>query len=191
MLRGQKAILGGSFDPVHCGHLALARAARKAFALSEVIFMPAGHSPGKSLSGLFDDATRLALLRAALLAEEGLSVSEYELKHSGPSYTVETALALGASENAPIYWIIGADCARALDRWYRPELLARLVVFLVASREGEEPSPAPGFSVIQFDCPRVDSSSTLVRQRLKAGRSVDGLVPPEVARLLYAQKINT
>ncbi len=178
------AILGGSFDPVHNGHLALARSAREAFGLDQVIFMPAARSPLKQTPTLFDDATRLLLLESALDHQVGLSLSRLEIERGAPSWTVETALALGASEGDPVFWIIGADCAATLERWHQAADLARLVHFYAAEREGQPLAASPGFTVFPFFCPRVDVSSTLVRQRLRDGLTVEGLVPPRVADIL-------
>ena len=181
------AILGGSFDPVHNGHLALARSAREAFGLEQVVFMPAACSHLKKTARMFGDAERLVLLEAAIRGEAGLSLSRLEIERGAPSWTIETALALGASEGDPVFWIIGADCAATLERWHRAADLARLVHFYAAEREGQPLVACPGFTVIPFVCPRVDVSSTMVRQRLRDGLPVDGLVPPAVADLITAR----
>lgn len=180
----KRAILGGSFDPVHNGHLTLAHSARKAFGLDQIVFMPTASSPFKKTGPLFGDAERLAMLEAALRDEAGMSLSRLEIERGAPSWTIETALALAASKDAPIFWIIGADCAATLPRWHRASELARLVHFYAAEREGLPIPACPGFTVVPFFCPRVDVSSTLVRQRLSAGLSLEGLVPAAVADLL-------
>jgi len=166
----------------------LARAARDSFGLEQVIFMPVARSPLKESVRMFDDDERIALLEAAISGEAGMSLSRLEIERGAPSYTIETALALDASEEAPLHWIIGADCAATLDRWHRADTLARMVHFYAAEREGQPLVACPGFTVIPFVCPRVDVSSTLVRERVRNGQSVEDLVPPAVAGLLATMR---
>lgn len=181
------AVLGGSFDPVHTGHLVLAEAARVSFGLDRILFMPARISPHKALSGFFSDAFRLELLRAAVAGNAAFEVSELELEREGPSYTVETAQALGGTDAAPIFWIIGSDLVASLGNWFAADELARIVRFIAAERAGIAPVAPAGFRLDLFECPRIDISSTMIRERLERETSVRYLVP-EAVRVLLEEK---
>jgi nicotinate-nucleotide adenylyltransferase len=132
--------LGGSFDPVHAGHLALARAAQQALGLEAVVFVPAGRPWQKS--GLAPAPQRLALLRLALDGVPQWRIDERELARPGPTYTVDTAQELRALYGAqrPLVWILGADQFAGLPGWHRWTELPGLLHLAVAGRPG---SPAP------------------------------------------------
>jgi nicotinate-nucleotide adenylyltransferase len=128
--------LGGSFDPVHAGHLALARAAQQALGLEAVVFVPAGQPWQKS--GRTPAAQRLALLRLALAGQAGWRIDERELARPGPTYTVDTAQELRAAYGAqrPLVWILGADQLAGLPSWHRWAELPGLLHLAVAGRPG-------------------------------------------------------
>ena len=185
------AIFGGSFDPVHIGHLLIAESARAAFSLDRIIFMPANISPHKYAEGNGERASasisaeaRCALLRAALQDNPYFEISTHELERGGVSYTIDTLLAFGAREDAPVYCLIGADLAPRLGEWHRPQELARLARFIAVTREGKVPEAPPPFSLERFDSPGIDVSSTMIRERIASGRSVRYLVPDAVEALI-------
>ena len=187
-------LYGGSFDPVHLGHLLVARDALEQLGLSRMIFLPAAVSPHKlgrapGASG----ADRLAMLRAAVAGEERFAVDPCELGRVGPSYTVDTVQALRARlpENTRFFYLIGEDNLPALDTWHRIDELRAMVAFVVcrrhAPRTGATTAPAAhGFPVVER---WVDLSSTEIRKRVAAGRSIRYLVPPGVEKIIAAHKL--
>lgn len=170
-------VFGGSFDPVHVGHLAIANAALEAERLDRVVFVIARRSPLKEHAPVASDADRLAMLVAATKDEPRFAVSRIELDREGPSYTVDTLEALRVE--GELFLILGSDAAADLGRWRMPERIRELATLLVARRPGA-PDPAPGTRV--FDAPCLDISSRELRERRARGRSLRYLVPDEVWR---------
>lgn len=190
-------IFGGSFDPVHDGHLALARRALEAADLDRLVFVPAADSPFKIGRMHAPAAERLALLRAAVAGEPRFEVSTAETDRGGVSYTIDTVEALRAAgpPGAEWFFVLGADNLAGLHRWHRARDLVSLCSFVSFGRAGTRIDPAKlgfdsetnarlaaGFAG-DFDCP---VSSTLVRSLLAEGKSVRGLVPPAVEEALAA-----
>jgi nicotinate-nucleotide adenylyltransferase len=175
-------VLGGSFDPVHIGHLAAASCAWGACGLERVVLIPARLSPFKNGAGA-SPAQRLAMLRLAVADDGRFAVSDEEVRRDGPSYTWETVRALAAREpGAEICLITGDDAFAGLAGWRDAARLAAAVTFLVAPREGGEPAAMP-FPVRTeaVAMPRLAVSSTLVRGLVRAGRPIRYLVPDAVA----------
>ena len=131
-------VFGGTFDPVHVGHLAIARAALEAVPLDRVLFVPARRSPLKERGPFASEADRLAMLETAIADEPRFSLSHAELEREGPSYTVETLERLAGDDE--LFLILGSDALADFPRWKDPERIARLVTLLVADRPG---APTP------------------------------------------------
>lgn len=172
-------IFGGTFDPVHVGHLAIAEAALESAKLDRVIFVPARQSPLKDREPTASAADRLAMLEAATKNEPRFSVSRVELEREGPSYTVDTLNALKAEGD--LYLILGSDALAELHRWRSPERIRALASLLVARRPGA-PEPAAGSGARAFDAPCLDISSRELRARASRGLSLRYLVPDDVWR---------
>lgn len=183
-------LFGGSFDPIHHGHLILARDILEKEGLHRIVFLPSARAPLKERKYLTSDADRLAMVAAAVSGVPQFEVSDEEIQRGGISYSIETARAW--KEKAPaaeLFWIIGADQAAQLHRWHQIEALLGLVVFLVATRPGFEPSSAllsAGDRVRLISSRTLDLSSTEVRQRCAAKQPIDFLVPEPVST--YIQK---
>ncbi|MFN0130327.1 MAG: nicotinate (nicotinamide) nucleotide adenylyltransferase [Verrucomicrobiales bacterium] len=177
--RPRYGLFGGSFDPVHLGHTAMAEAARTQANLEKIIFLPAAQSPHKTDSDPPAPAVhRLAMLELALADLPWAEVSRWEIDRPGPSYswkTVEHCAAV-AGPNIELCWILGADQWDVLLAWSHPEKLAALLTFLVFPRGDTPVLPRPGFRHQPVIC-RHPASSTAAR----AGQSLDHLVAPEVA----------
>ncbi len=185
-------IYGGSFDPVHTGHLLLGRDAVESLALTRLIFVPAAISPHKlDRSPNAPGALRLQMLHAAISGEERFAVAESELHRPGPSFTIDTILALRASlpADSKLFYLIGEDNVPKLHTWHRIDALRRLVQFVVFRREGKAAGPEDAampigdFPVLER---RVDVSSTEIRLRVAAGRSIRYFVPEAVAAVIDA-----
>jgi nicotinate-nucleotide adenylyltransferase len=178
-------VLGGSFDPVHLGHLRLAAEARAKLGADRVLLVPAAAQPLKAARRLAPAADRLAMLRLAAAPHPWLEVSEIELDRPGPSYTVDTLRALRADLGAlaEIFFVAGADVLRELDRWYRADEIFRLARFVVATRPGHglEVPPALAGRVTPLEIEALPVSATEVRARLASGSGADDLLPAPVA----------
>jgi nicotinate-nucleotide adenylyltransferase len=175
------ALFGGTFDPVHLGHVHLARAAREAAELDEVRFLPCRISPHKLGQVSAPSEDRLAMLR---LATESLSwavVDDFELHAPEPSYSYLTAQALTRrNPEAEWFWIMGTDQWEALPRWKHPERLATCVTFLVLTR-GESPVPRDGFRMREVPGAGHPASATAIRASLASGEPMPPWLDPAVA----------
>ncbi|MBI3522256.1 MAG: nicotinate (nicotinamide) nucleotide adenylyltransferase [Chloroflexi bacterium] len=175
-------IFGGTFDPVHVGHLAIASAALESVPLDRVLFVPAKRSPLKDRLPLASEADRLTMLEAAIAGEPRFSVSRAELEREGPSYTADTLERLaGRVEQDQLFLILGGDAVVDFERWHRPDRIVQLATLLVAARPGA-PDPVEGERRLVFDAPRLDISSRELRARALRGRSLRYLVPDAVWR---------
>ncbi len=184
-------ILGGTFDPVHHGHLLLARDALEQAKLSAVLFVPCAQSPHKSSRPHATAAQRLALLRSALKIEPRFWLSRCELDRPGPSYAIDTALEIAAAfPKAQLSWLVGADQLLRLHEWHRWDELRRLVTFLVLAREGTPPNQPPASALLRLLPPRrIDISATDIRRRVKSRLPIDYLVPAPVAALISRNRL--
>lgn len=186
------AIFGGSFDPPHTAHVALARTARQALALDEVRWIPAGQ-PWQKSRAMTSAAHREAMVRLAIAGEPGFVLDRIELERSGPSVTLDTVMAFQAAEPG-VDWVllIGGDQYANLHTWRQwPELLSR-VTLAVAQRPGVTQLPdaavqARPHRVVPL--PMLDISSTRIRQQVALGGALDGLVPPAVARYIEHNRL--
>jgi nicotinate-nucleotide adenylyltransferase len=176
-------LFGGSFDPVHLGHVALAETAWRRGGLERVVFLPAWQSPHKQDEAPPAPAVhRLAMLRLALAAAPWAVVDAWEIDRGGPSYSWQTAehFAGAAGPEVELCWLLGADQWARLHTWAHPEILAARLTFLVFPRGGTPVEPRPG---VRHECIdfRHPASATAARAAARDGRPLDGLVGPEVA----------
>lgn len=167
----RRAVLGGSFDPVHFGHLELARVAREAAELEEILFMPCHLSPFKE-GTVATAEQRFEMLRLAM--EEGdlpwAAISTYELDRPQPSYSWETAHHLRAvHQGVDWHWIVGTDQWDSIERWAEPEKLREMLHFVVVTRDGQPVQEREGwrYTAVPFSHP---ASSTAIRKDLSGHR---------------------
>jgi nicotinate-nucleotide adenylyltransferase len=184
-------ILGGTFDPVHLGHLLLAECAREELSLDEVLFVPAREPWRKSHRVITPAEHRLALLELAIAGNEDFGISDIELRRSGPTYTADTLEALaGERLDDEFYFIVGADALADLPQWHEPQRIVAHALLAVAPRGGRDTDVAsvaiPGIAdrIRRFAAPRIEISSTEIRARVAAGRSVRYQVPDAVAEYI-------
>jgi nicotinate-nucleotide adenylyltransferase len=187
-------IFGGSFDPVHLGHLLAAQDALEQAPLDRVIFMPTAQAPLKDGPPGLDGPLRLALLQAAIAGDARFEVSTLELERGGTSYTVDTARALQAAHpGTDLFWIIGADQAARLGQWRDLGVLARLVQFVVLARPGFVVPPVaerpPGVRLLPVAVHEFAISSSEIRARLASGRSVRYFLPAPVADRIEREQL--
>lgn len=175
-------LFGGSFDPVHLAHVALAEAAWRQARLDHILFVPAWRSPHKLGQQMASAEDRLAMLRLAVAGLPWAGISTWELERAAPSYswqTVEHFSELSGPETE-LFWLLGADQWEKLPAWARPEYLAARVTFLVFPRGDIAVLPRAGFRH-QFIDVRHPASSTAVREAVRARQPLAGLVPDAVA----------
>lgn len=190
--RGRRiGLLGGTFDPPHIGHLAVAVDVRHRLALDEVLLVPAGDPWQKRGTRTITPAPdRLALVGAAVAGLPGVGVSAVEVDRPGASYTIDTVEALlGAEPGLEIVLVVGADAARGIPTWERHADLLALVTLAVVDRPGSPGVTADGLDgarIVIVEVPALDVSSTDLRRRVAAGEPIDVLTPPAVVDLVGA-----
>jgi nicotinate-nucleotide adenylyltransferase len=178
-------IYGGSFDPIHHGHLILAREAREALDLEKVIFVPAAVSPFKGRAAAASGDMRLKMLQAAIESEEVFAIDDCELRRPPPSWTIDTVLEIRKREtDSEIYLLIGEDNEAALDRWRRFDELKKMVRFVVLDRTGSQ--TRRNYQVVLR---KIDISATDIRKRVARGQSIRYLVPPAVEEIIEREKL--
>lgn len=179
------ALLGGTFDPIHHGHLILARDAVEQLEAERMVFIPAAQSPHKLAREPAPSEARLEMLRAAVEGEPGFEVDDAELHRAGPSFTIDTVEAWrGRAPGAEFFYLIGYDNVRELHTWRRFEELRKLVQFVVFGREILPPAEIAGFPVLHR---QVDISATEIRERVARGDSIRYLVPEAVRAIIKAR----
>ncbi len=190
-------LLGGTFDPVHRGHLALARAGLDELGLDEVLFLPAGQPWRKAGRMIAGDEHRLAMLRLALEGEVAFQVSRLELERPGPSYTADTLEAL--RDDRPedeLFSLLGEDALMDLPNWERPQRILELASLAVARRADSSPEalaeverrfPGLGERVIWLKMAAVAVSATEIRERVRSGQPISDLVPATVGGYIREQ----
>jgi nicotinate-nucleotide adenylyltransferase len=181
-------LFGGSFDPVHLGHLLVAQSAREELELDRLFFIPAAQSPFKPDSAPASASERIRWLRLALAGKTWCEVDEQEIQRGGVSYTIDTVRHYSNRfPGAEIFYLIGADNVAKLSEWREADELARLTQFVVIPRPGASdvvfPPPFRGKTLQGFP---FGVSSSQIRARVKAGLTIDHLVPPEVAEAIAA-----
>jgi nicotinate-nucleotide adenylyltransferase len=187
-------LLGGTLDPIHIGHLDAAEAARSALSLDEILVIPAHDPPHRRADPHASAFHRFAMVSLAIDDRAGYRASDIELRREGPSYSALTLRELHAAGWRPsqLVFIIGADAFAEIATWYDYPAILDACEFAVISRPGTTIAQAVartpelnariGRTIHLVEAPTADVSSTTIRERLAAGGSIDGLVPPAVAR---------
>jgi len=184
-------LFGGTFDPVHLGHLLVAQAAFEELQLSRLFFIPASQSPFKPESSPAPAAARLRLLRLALAGQTQYEVDDQEIRRGGTSFTIDTVRDYAARySGAELFYLIGADQVGQLDKWREAEELARLVQFAVIPRSGAAAvAERPPFRLRGLQGFPVGISSSQIRERVRGGLSIQPLVPAAVAEAIRNMKL--
>ena len=193
-------VMGGTFDPIHLGHLAMAESAREIFQLKEILFIPSARPPHKTEQKIESKAHRLMMTYLATKSNENFHVSPMEMLREGFSYTLDTVDELHRKygENTELFFIIGSDSMADLSNWHKAHELVGKANFLAAARPGVELNfnevkkvfGSVGLQHIhQFITPSFEISSTAIRERIKLGRSIKYLVPEEVEEYIYRENL--
>ncbi|MCH2060065.1 MAG: nicotinate (nicotinamide) nucleotide adenylyltransferase [Verrucomicrobiales bacterium] len=182
------AIFGGSFDPIHCGHIEIAKQARNTAKLDKVIFLPCRRSPHKHQSPVANAKHRLEMIKLATKTMGWAEVSTWEINRVPPSYSWMAAEHFHDTfPQAELFWILGNDQWEKLHTWYKPSRLAELLTFIVFPR-GKKPTKKNGFSSIFINTTH-PASSTEARTRLERHESTDKLLTRRVSSYIEEQKI--
>ena len=193
-------VFGGTFDPVHNGHLMMAEEARVQLDLARVLFVPAGQPWLKEDRDITPAEHRVRMVRLAIADNPYFSLSRLEVDREGPSYTVDTIAGLKAQgkDDDELFFILGWDSLNDLPRWREPERLVTLCRLVAIPRPGCQPpdlealsAVIPGLAqrVILLDKPVVDISASDIRRRVAGGEPIDNLVPAPVAEYIKANRL--
>lgn len=194
--RARVGLMGGTFDPIHVGHLVIAEEAREALALDRMLFVPAGMPPHKPASEVTAVEHRVAMAELAIEDNPAFELSRIEVDRLGPSYTVDTVEQLAADLDVTV--ILSAETFHELPTWHEPDRLFAASRVAVVPREGY-PAPDPAWlartfpgregRVTYLEAPHLGLSSTAIRARVAAGRSIRYLVPPAVESYIAAHHL--
>lgn len=195
--RKRVGIMGGTFNPIHNGHLLLAQTAQKQISLDKVLFMPSGCSYMKK--NVLETEKRVAMVALAIANHPNFELSLVEAQKSGNTYTCETLGFLTASNpDSQYFFIIGADILFQIEQWRNPEQIFRMASLVCAVRddydiqairEKGDALTALGAEIDYLNMPKLDISSTDIRARAKSSLSISGLVPPEVAHYIKQEHL--
>jgi nicotinate-nucleotide adenylyltransferase len=184
-------VFGGTFDPPHVGHLLLASDAREALRLDRLIFVPAATQPFKvTTPPVASPADRLEMVRLAVADDANYTIDDTEIGRKGLSFTVDTLEHLSKkTPGAELFLLLGEDALAGIDGWRSIERIRELATVAVMRRSGSERPTVAAVTdgVTTVSTRRVDVSSTEVRERLRAGKSIKGFVPESVERFIEAR----
>jgi len=194
---GRIGVLGGTFDPIHYGHLAAAEEARVKLSLREVIFVVAGLPPHKLDEEITPAEDRYVMVELAIASNPHFSLSRIDIDRPGPSYTVDTIALLRQKWTEEIYFIMGMDSLMEIDTWHEPQRLIQLCHLVAVERPGFVPdlerleAAIPGITARTeiIDMPEVDISSTDLQRRVRQGLPIKYQVPPEVEEYIYQHRL--
>lgn len=193
-------VLGGTFDPIHSGHLVMAEEARLRFGLNKVLLVPAGKPWLKTNREITPAVHRLEMVKRAIAGDASFELSTMEIDRPGPSYSVDTVAALQQkiSTGARIFFLIGWDSLAELPQWQEPARLIRLCKLIAVTRSGlsrpdlkslEPTVPGITQSVVWLDIQPINISSSDIRDRVAKGQSIHGLVPDKVESYIAENKL--
>ena len=188
-------IMGGTFNPIHHGHLVAAEIIRDEFKLEEVLFVPSGKPPHKENDEIASPEHRWMMTVLATASNEYFSASAIEIERGGESYTKDTLLELKKiyGENTEMYFITGVDAIVEISTWHRTDDLPKLAKFIAASRPGykldwEKIDPRFRKSTYPIEIPALAISSTEIRRRIREGKTIKYLVPEVVEKYIYKNR---
>jgi nicotinate-nucleotide adenylyltransferase len=197
------ALYGGSFNPIHNGHLIVARAVTEQLRVDRLVFLPSARPPHKSAGRLLHADHRLAMVRLGIEGEPHFELSDYDLTRPGPSYTIDTVAHFREEFglDVSLYWMIGVDSLNDLTAWYRVRALVDACRIITALRPGWEEidweqlrtrlseEQIADLKAGLLDTPRVEISSTDIRRRVREGRSIRYLVPDRVREYIEQHRL--
>ncbi|MBF7097218.1 nicotinate-nucleotide adenylyltransferase [Alkalibacter mobilis] len=200
MKKSKIGILGGTFNPIHYGHLLLAESARDRLDLDKVIFIPTGNNPLKTTDYDIDAAHRYEMTKRGISGNDNFAVSDIEVKREGYTYTIDTLKELKKSyPDDDIYFIVGADIVFEIDSWKRADEVLKMITLVTTFRPGydqekldrrvEELREIYSTRIMKLFAPEMDISSSEIRSRVKHGYSIKYLLPDEVESYIYENNL--
>lgn len=189
-------IIGGTFNPIHYGHLVAAEFAREAFALNHIVFVPSARPPHKDLGEILDSQHRLKMVEIAVRDNAYFSVSELEIERRGLSYSVETVADFHRMyPGTEIFFILGIDAFMFMNTWKDTDRLAEMCSMIVVTRPGYHMNPEDerfaGIPALMWEkievipIPGFEISSSAIRERVEQGKTIKYLLPPGVEQYIY------
>lgn len=193
----RRLFFGGSFNPIHHGHLLCAQAAAQAAGFDRITLIPSGRPPHKANRGfvMASAEDRLVMCRLAIGGVDLFEVNDIELRRSGPSYTIATVRQLKTLGAKAVHWLVGADTLPQLPTWHEAANLVREVEFVVMARPGWQlaieslPPELEAIRVKAVATPLIEISATDIRRRVKASQPVDYLTPRPVVEYIRARQL--
>lgn len=192
-------LLGGTFDPIHVGHLIVAEALAYRLGLDHVVFLPAANPPHKSGQPLSSSSDRLEMIRLSIAGAKGFSVSQVDLQRPGPSYTADMLAEVRArvDRDTKLYFLMGMDSFRDFPSWFEPGKIGKLAHLGVARRPGVDVSmidierqvPETRGKIAIVNVPLIDISSSDIRERIRIGRNFRFHVAPAVADFIRENRL--
>ncbi|HHT97222.1 MAG TPA: nicotinate-nucleotide adenylyltransferase [Clostridiales bacterium] len=193
-------VLGGSFNPIHFGHLLMAESAYEQMELDKVIFMPLKYPPHKNKEGILCDQHRLNMIELAIQDNPHFELSKYEIKKDSVSYTAETLSYLTSKNpNDKFFFILGADSYMMIDKWRQPQTIFKQANILVINRDNNSSNELDiktidlkkdyNLNVTYINMPNIGISSTVIRERLKDNLSIKYYMPNSVIHYITKHKI--
>jgi len=203
MAASRIGLMGGTFDPIHLGHLIVARSVFEQLNLNELIFIPAAQPPHKGDRSVTSFGNRAKMVKLAIVHQDAWVLDECENKRQGPSYTLDTVKYFKKQKGSQtrIYWIIGADSLSELHSWHQVGDLVNACEIVTVCRPGWEKPTLSGLEELLspsqlaqitkgiLETPRIDISSTDIRQRVSAGLSINFLVPETVLQFIQDHQL--
>ena len=188
-VKSKIAIFGGSFDPVHLGHVDLAAESKLAIGLDKIIFLPCLKSPHKTDIPSASPDQRLEMLQIATQEHEWIDVSRWEIDRPSPSYSwLAAEHFMNEFPGSEMFWIIGNDQWQKIETWAEPERLSENLTFVVFPREGQNPKPKNDFKSIFIDF-RHEASSTSIREHLATDQLASSLLNPQVTEFINQNRL--
>ncbi len=184
-------MLGGTFNPIHLGHLVLAQECWMRFSLDRVVFIPSYVPPHKAVEEEVSAADRLEMVRLSLEGDDRFKVSSYEIDKEGTSYSIETIEHFKDEydPDAELFFLTGSDSAGVLSTWKEVDRILDLTTFIIATRPGWSPEGPYSGRVMCIALPLIDVSSTMIRDRIKKGEPIDYLVPVPAVRYIRRKSL--
>lgn len=193
-------IIGGTFDPIHYGHLIAAEWAKDELNLDKIIFIPAANPPHKELQEILDEKYRYLMVSLAIKDNKNFTISDHEIQRGGKSYTIDTLKHFKkVYPNSELFFIMGFDSLLSLPTWKDVEGLEELCTFIVATRPGytldqndniyDKLPSGIGDKVVFLEIPEIEISSSLIRERVRKGKSIKYLVPEAIEKYIYDNNI--
>ncbi|MBC7092952.1 nicotinate (nicotinamide) nucleotide adenylyltransferase [Candidatus Bipolaricaulota bacterium] len=193
-MQGRTGLFGGTFNPIHLGHLRVAEEALRQFGLRQIVFLPTGHPPHREVDEGVPGEQRYAMVKLAVEGRPKFTVSRYEVDRPGPCYTVDTIAAMKAEHPEGVAYIVGADIFSRIEIWHDWPRLLGSAPFIVAPRPGVDMAvfhraPFTQAELHFLEMPLINLSSAEVRRRYREGLSTAGMVPEAVDRFIRRHRL--